>query len=97
MCVYKGERNNVATFFLISGIVFVSLSIVIAIITLKNRELIGNTVAVITLLSSMFLILVIILFLFGIIFWSVWKTLVITSVLVIVSLLKKFAKKKEKK
>ena len=86
-----------ATFFLISGIVFVSLSIVIAIIILKNRELNGNTVAVITLLSSMFLILVIILFLFGIIFWSVWKTLVITSALVIVSLLKKFAKKKEKK
>ena len=86
-----------ATFFLISGIVFVSLSIVIAIITLKNRELIGNTVAVITLLSSMFLILVIILFLFGIIFWSVWKTLVITSAIVIVSLLKKFAKKKEEK
>ncbi|MBO5927410.1 MAG: hypothetical protein J6Q32_00975 [Clostridia bacterium] len=86
-----------ATFFLISGIVFVSLSIVIAIITLKNRELIGNTVAVITLLSSMFLILVSILFLFGIIFWSVWKTLVITSAIVIISLLKKFAKKKEEK
>ncbi len=71
--------TKIQLFFLISLSIFAIISIIFGILIFKKIEQLGKTIAISLFFGNLIIVSIIIAVLFGAIFWSAWKTLIIAG------------------